>query len=72
MATTERDKQIAARMCEIYATLRDGTAIAISEFGKDAITLAALRTMKQADHIEAIDRVVRLTGQGLRELRRGY
>lgn len=65
---TDRDKRIAARMCEIYEALRDGAALGVSELGRDAITLAALRTMKQAQHIEAIERAVRLTGQGLREL----
>ena len=68
MSAMERNRLIAARMSEIYVALRDGSAIAVSKFGKDAITLAALRMMKRANHVESIDRAVRLTRQGLSEL----
>lgn len=58
------------RMREIYAAFHaKGSSAGIAvlvELGNDALTLAALRQMKQACHIELTERgVVRLTEQGL-------
>jgi hypothetical protein len=62
------------RVREIYAALHAkgaGIGVAVPELGRDALTLAALRLMRQAHHIELTERgLVRLTGQGLHEARR--
>jgi hypothetical protein len=62
---------IDGRMRELYETLHSkgaGVGIAVPELGNDALTLAALRQMKQASHIELTQRgLVRLTGRGSHE-----